>query len=113
MALQKAISLDNGIVLNYHRVLGLNIITNKVNIIEVNSYINEDERNKEKRYQELQKKKQDGEELTEEEQEELAKGINVLIEADYVSTDYNENMTIEDAYDYLKTTDKYKDAIDV
>ena len=38
MALQKAITLDNGITLNYHRIASLNKITNSANIIEVISF---------------------------------------------------------------------------
>lgn len=113
MALQKEIELENGIILNYHRITSLNKITNMSNTIEVNSYISESQRDKEKRYQELQKKSASGEELTPEEQEELNKGINVLVEADYVTTDYDPNMTIETAYEYLKTTEKYKNAENV
>lgn len=110
MALKKEIELDNGVVLNYHRIVSLNKITNLSNDIEVNSYISESQREKEKRYQELQKKSSRGEELTEEEQEQLEKGINVLVQADYINVPYDENMTIESAYEYLKSTEKYKEA---
>lgn len=111
MALQKEIELENGIILNYHRITSLNKITNISNNIEVNSYISESQREKEKRYQQLQKKLASGEELTQEEQEELNKGINVLVEADYINIPYNEEMTIQDAYEYLKTTEKYKNGM--
>lgn len=111
MALKKEIELENGIILNYHRITSLNKITNISNIIEVNSYISESQREKEKRYQQLQKKSLSGEELTQEEQEELNKGINVLVEADYLNIPYNEAMTIQDAYEYLKTTEKYKNGM--
>ena len=109
MALIKEIEMENGVVLNYHRITSLNKITNQSNTIEVNSYISENQRNKEKEYQDLQKK----ENKTQEEEIELEKGINVLIEADFISIPYNEEMTIEDAYDYLKTTDKYKKSKDI
>lgn len=113
MALQKEIELENGVVLNYHRIVSLNKITNISNNIEVNSYTSEKQREKEKRYQELQKKSASGEELTEEEQQELDRGINVLIEADFIETQYNAEMTIESAYEYLTTTEKYKNAENV
>ena len=45
-------------------------------------------------------------------EKELEKGINVLVDSDYIEIPYDEEMTIQDAYDYLKTTDKYKDAKD-
>lgn len=113
MALEKEIELENGIVLNYHRIATLSKITNISNMIEVNSYINANQREKEKYYQELQMRNAHQEELTDKEQKDLEKGINVLVEADYIQIPYDENMTIEDAYEYLKTTDKYKDAIDI
>lgn len=113
MALQKEIELENGIVLNYHRITSLNKITNISNNIEVNSYISESQREKEKAYQNIQIKSANEEELTEEEKELLEKGINVLVQADFVSIPYDEKMTIEDAYEYLKTTEKYKDSEDM
>lgn len=113
MALQKEIELENGIVLNYHRITSLNKITNISNNIEVNSYISESQREKEKAYQEIQRKSANEEELTQEEQELLEKGINVLVVADFISIPYDENMTIESAYEYLKTTEKYKNAENV
>lgn len=113
MALQKEIELDNAIILNYHRITSLNKITNISNNIEVNSYISESQREKEKSYQEVQRKSANEEELTEEEKELLEKGINVLVQADFINIPYDENMSIESAYEYLKTTEKYKDAIDV
>lgn len=113
MALKKEIILDNGVIVNYHRIVSMNKITNDSIIIEVNSYISENQREKEKRYQELQKKSANGEELTDEEQEELNKGINILVEADYISIKYDQNINIEDTYKYLKTTEKFKGSEDV
>lgn len=113
MALQKEIELDNGIILNYHRITSLNKLTNISNNIEVNSYISESQRQKEKEYQEVQRKSINEEELTSEEQELLEKGINVLVQADFISIPYDGEMTIESAYEYLKTTEKYKDSEDM
>ena len=113
MALQKQIELENGVVINYHRVTSLNKITNISNTIEVSSYTNENQRLKEKAYQDLQKRQANGEELTEEEQLQLNQGIDVFINTEYINIPYDENMTIENAYEYLKNLDKYKDSIDV
>ena len=113
MALQKEIELDNGVILNYHRITSLNKITNMNNIIEVSSYTNKSQRDKEQQYQLVQKKNANNEELTTEEQELLDKGINVFIDTDYISISYEEEMTIESAYEYLKITEKYKEAEDV
>lgn len=108
MAIQKEIEKENGIILNYHRIVALNKITNISNTIEINSYINETQREKERKYQDLQKKNINKEELTKEEKQELEKGINVLVETEYINTNYDADMTIEQAYSYLKTLDKYK-----
>ena len=48
MALKKEMILENGIILNYHRVVSVNNITNQQSVIEVASYINEAQREKEK-----------------------------------------------------------------
>ena len=113
MALQKEIILDNGIVLNYHRVVSINKITNLKNDIEVASYINSEQREKEKKYQEIQIKNANEEPLTEEEYEILQKGLNVIVETSVDNTEYDESITIENVYEYLKTLPQFEGAIDV
>lgn len=98
MALQKQIELENGIVTNYHRIVSINKITNNQTIIEVASYIS-----KEKRQEEVDYYNSDDPE----------KQINVFIDTTYINTDYDENKTIQDLYNYLKTTDKFKNAEDI
>lgn len=109
MALWKEIILDNGVVLSYHRITSINNITNINTTFEISSYANESKRLEEKLYQELQMKKN----RTKEEEEQLEKGINVFVETNYVQIPYHENITIKDAYDYLKTTDDYQNAQDM
>lgn len=106
MALQKEIELKNGVTLNYHRVVSVNSITNISTNIEVASYVSEPKRLEEKAYQELQMKQ----DRTQEEEEELEKGINIYINTDYIQIPYDKNMNVDSAYKYLLTTDKYKDA---
>lgn len=101
MALQKEIELENGVIVNYHRIVSLNKITNQSNIIEVESYTS-----KEKREEEQEAIKQ-GQETGE------AIPMNVFIDTTYINKEYSEDETIKDAYEYLKTTDKYKDAEDI
>ena len=48
MALIKNIELDNGVMVNYHRIVSLNKITNICNNIEVASYTTKDKREEEK-----------------------------------------------------------------
>lgn len=98
MAIKKEIELENGIIVNYHRIVSINKITNSCNIIEVASYTSENQREKEKEYyRSIDEDKQ----------------MNVFIETDYIQKEYLENETIEECYEYLKTLDKFKDAIDI
>lgn len=94
MALLKTIELDSGIVLNYHRIVSINKITNHSIVLEVAGYTS-----KEKREQEVQ-------------QIENNEMITAYIDTTFMSTDYDEKSTIKDWYAYLKTTDKYSGATD-
>lgn len=95
MGLKKQIELDNGVTTNYHRIVSINKITNRGNIIEVASYTSPNKREEEK------------------EAIENKKIMNIFINTEYIEKEYNETETIEDTYSYLKTLDKYKDAEDV
>lgn len=106
MALLKEIELKNGVMLNYHRVVSVNSITNISTTIEVAGYVNESKRLEEKTYQGLQMKQN----RTPEEEEELERGINVYIDTDYIQIPYDKNMNVDNAYEYLLTTDKYKNS---
>lgn len=97
MALNKKIELENGIIVNYHRIVSINKITNSAIIIEVGSYISEAKRQEELDYYAST---------------EHNKTMNVFIETTYLNKEYNETDTIQDLYDYLKTTEKFKDAED-
>ena len=44
MGLKKEITLDNGVSVNYHRIVSINNITNVSTIIEVASYTSEEKR---------------------------------------------------------------------
>ena len=94
MALLKEIELDSGIVLNYHRIVSINKITNHAVILEIAGYTS-----KVKREQEL-------EQLANNEE------ITAYVHTSWVSIDYDEISTIKDWYAYLKTTDKYSGAED-
>lgn len=93
MALSKKIELENGIIVNYHRIVSINKITNNSNIIEVASYTN-----KEKRQEEIERQGQE---------------MNIFINTTYLNKEYNETDTIKDLYDYLKTTEQFRDAEDI
>lgn len=112
MALKKQITLDSGIVVNYHRINSIDFITNWSINISISSYISKEQRDKEAQYQAIGKKQIRGEKLTPEELAFLNKPLNIVIEGDFLEIEYNENLSIKDMYEYLKTTEKYKDAID-
>lgn len=92
MALKKEIELTNGIILNYHRIVSINKITNHETIIEVASYTSEEKRAIEK--------------------EALENGteFDVYIHATLFNKEYDEADTIENLYEYLKETEMFKDA---
>lgn len=98
MALLKTKELENGITTNYHRIVSLTSIVNNQCIIEVASYINQNKRSEEKEYYESN----DEDKL-----------MNVFIETKYYNTDYDENMSVKTAYEYLKSLDEFKDSEDV
>lgn len=89
MALKKKIRQSDGVITTYHRILYTQSMINSHVSIAVVSYVDEEGRNMEKRYESPYK-------------------VAVTYETDYV-----ENMTIEMAYNYLKTLDQFKDAEDV
>lgn len=91
MALYKQIEQKNGLVLAYHRVASVNIITNIHNVIEVQSYISENQREKEKQDPSFS---------------------NVYVEAIYLNVDYNQNMSVDNAYEYLKQLEMFQEATD-
>ena len=101
MALQKKIQLENGVEVNYHRIVSINKIINGQTIIEVASYINDKKRNEERTA--LEKAKESGEEVP----------MNVFIDTKYINKEYDEKEEIEDCYEYLKTLDDFKEAKDI
>lgn len=98
MALRKEIILKNGVTVNYHRIVSINKIINNQIIIEVASYTSKEKRREEVEYYNS----------TDED-----KSINVFIATTYINAEYDENKTIQDYYNYLKTTEKFKEAEDV
>lgn len=94
MALIKEIVLDNGITVNYHRVVSVENVTNQLSIIEVASYTSESKRLEEK--------------------EKLANNepMDIFIYTEYISLEYTQDLNVDTAYEYLKTLDKFAGAID-
>lgn len=94
MALIKEIVLDNGIPVNYHRIVSVNNITNHSSIIEIASYTNKSKR--------------------EEEKEALQAGepMDIYINSDYKEIPYNQTLNVDTAYEYLKTLEKFEGSED-
>lgn len=94
MGLIKPIELPSGVVTNYHRIVSMNVITNVHNVIEIASYTSQEKRNEEKKA--------------------IANGIghNVFISTKYISADYNQNMTIQSTYNWLKTLPDFEGSVD-
>lgn len=94
MALIKEITLENGVTVNYHRVVSVNNITNKASLIEVASYTDKTKR--------------------EEEKAKLAnkEPMNIFINTEYLSKEYAQDLNVNTAYNYLKTLEKFKNCID-
>ena len=91
MALYKPIKQDDGVTTNYHRILYCQITTNQQNSIAVMSYVDDESRNNEK-------------------ENDVSKPYSKAITYE---TEYDETMTIEKAYEYLKTLPEFKDAKDI
>lgn len=95
MALQKTIKQDNGVVLSYHRIADIKNIVNDKTQLKIYSYVDKAERQKEKEQPKYSPNKKEIYKIT-----------------SYEDMEYNDVLTIEDAYNYLKKLDKYKDSID-
>ncbi len=91
MALKKSIRQRDGVTTSYHRIMFLQQTINRHNSIAVLSYVDEEAREAEKH--------------------------NILEQPYKVSTTYetayNEEMTVEKAYEYLKTLPEFEGAEDV
>lgn len=95
MGLLKEVELESGVTVKYHRVVSVTCITNVSNLIEVASYTTETKRM--------------------EEAAAIASGdaMNVFISTMCVQADYDQEMTIESAYSYIKGLPEFDGAVDV
>lgn len=94
MALIKSITLPNGIIVAYHRVVSVDNITNQSSIIEVASYTNKTKRLEEK--------------------EALKNNIpmDVFIHTEYLNVPYDKDLNVDSAYAYLKTLEQFEGYVD-
>ena len=94
MALIKSITMPNGIIVDYHRVVSVDNITNQSSIIEVASYTNKTKRLEEK--------------------EALKNNIpmDVFIHTEYLNVPYDKDLNVDSAYAYLKTLEQFEGYVD-
>lgn len=100
MALLKNIKMDNGLILSYHRINTVLIHTNNQIVVEVSSYLNEEERKREIEFYNKKLNEDLNENLTE-------PTLNIYIKTTYYTLDYNEEFSVKKAYEYLKTLDEF------
>lgn len=99
MAIKKQVTADNGIVTEYHRIALISIDVNNQNTILVHSYLSEAGRQIEKDYAAgLYRNVEAG----------LVKFP--YVDAKYINTSYDGNMTVEAAYEYLKKLPQFEGA---
>lgn len=102
MAIKKKVTADNGIVTEYHRIALLSIDVNNQNTILVHSYLSENGRQIEKDY---------AAGLYNDVEEGMMKFP--YVDAQYINCYYNPVMTVEKAYEYLKTLPQFEGAEDI
>ncbi len=98
MALKKVVTKPNGLSLEYHRIGMVKIDTNEQITILLHSYLNEEGRNYEKAYA---RGEIEGE------------PIFPFVDSQYIPFDYDENMNIKNAYEWLKQQPEFEGAEDV
>lgn len=95
MGLSKEIELDSGVKVAYHRVANLNIATNVANNVTVASYTSAAKREEERAA------------VAE------ARPCEAFISYRVYETPYDQSMTVESAYAYLKELPEFEGALDV
>ena len=90
MALYKEIRQDDGVTTSYHRIMYITITTNEQNSIVVMSYVDGEARDTEKQ----------------------SMSVQPYHKAATYEIPYDPGMTIEDAYEYLKTLPEFEGATD-
>ena len=102
MAIKKPIVAPNGIVTEYHRIAMVKIDTNQQNTILVHSYLSEAGRQIEKDYAAGLYNN-------------LEEGLMTwpYVDANYLNCEYDGDMTVSKAYEWLKTLHAFEGAEDI
>ena len=102
MAIKKKVTESNGVITEYHRIAMIKIDINQQNTILVHSYLSDAGRQVEKDYENGKYKDVD-------------EGMMnwPYVNAQYMSTEYDGEMTISKAYEWLKSLPDFEGAEDV
>ena len=101
MGLKKNITLPNGVMLRYHRIAVLTQHVNMATIIEVQGYTSQAKRTEER--EAVSANAEAGEAVVD---------YDAYIETTFHNLPYDPEMTVEGAYEYLKTLPEYEGATD-
>lgn len=102
MAIKKTVKAKNGVVTEYHRIAMIKMDINQQNTILVHSYLSEEGRQIEKDYAAGKYAGRDFDTIE-----------WPYVKAEYITTEYDGQMTIDKAYDYLKTLEKFNNSNDI
>lgn len=102
MAIKKKVTEDNGVITEYHRIAMIKIDINEQNTILVHSYLSEDGRQVEKDYASGKYSDIDIEMMK-----------FPYVDAQYLTCEYDGEMTIEKAYSWLKQLPQFSGAEDI
>lgn len=101
MAISINKTLPNGVPLNYYRIVSLTTVVNKQTTIELAGYVSEDARKAE---QDAQAEAQESGQFP---------AIDVYIDTQFITVDYDPDMSVNKAYALLKAMPEWEDAEDV
>lgn len=114
MGLLKPIMSPIGVPLEYHRITDVMIFTNEQNVINVSSYVNQEQRELEKERLSIEQEKtlriELGEDLGDLPEENVYNAA--YSEGSTFITPYDQHVTVDNAYEYLKTLPEFEGAID-
>lgn len=92
MAIKKNIELDNGITLTYHRIVRIQSIINYDSMIELQSYMSQQNRLREKGN---------------------PSNVDIYTEASYYNIPYDPELNVTKAYEYIKSLPEFEGAEDI
>lgn len=101
MGIKKDEILPNGVPLSYYRIVSITTVVNQSSVIELAGYVTQDARHAE---QDAQAEGQDAGEYPE---------TDIYVDTRYITVDYDPEMSVTKAYEYLKALPDWADAEDV